>query len=1423
MLNQIRLSQSAQMRFLPLFPLLLSLSFQPVSAAPRFEFKEGETVVFLGDSFIEREQYHGWIELASTTQFPDRNITFKNLGWSADTPAGDSRNGLSLLQAGRAPEGEGWRQLVKQLSEYQPDVIVLGYGMAASLEGGSEPAEFKENLNRLIDEAPKATGKKTRFIILGTPPRFPQPYDLPGELDDARKSLAAFNGVLSETAEKRGITFVSLADLEQDPAFTQDGIHLTDAGYKAVARLIEKSLNWEAKSWDKGRQAEILRQHIIRKNEWFFNRSRPANMAYIFGFRKREQGRNAKEIPQFDALITEEEEAIAKMRDLSTGTIVPLKKERTASKFANNTDQPHPEFTVAEGYEVNLWAENPLLHKPTQMNFDPQGRLWVASSESYPQVEVGQTPDDKVIILEDTTGDGKADKSTVFAGGMMMPTAVLPGDGGAYVAQSTDLLHFKDTDGDGKADVKTRVLSGFGTEDTHHNLHTLRRAPDGSIWMNQSIYTRSDVETPHGIVRLKSGGVFRFDPREISLKPTYFGFWNTWGHQFDKYGQSFLTDGAWTAGINWGIPGAVYSGYAGADKVLNGISPGRYPKFCGLEIIESSHFPDDWQGNMITCDFRAHRIVRFSIADQGAGYVTQELDDVLRTDSVNFRPIDVKIGPDGALYVADWSNPIINHGEVDFRDPRRDREHGRIWKITKKNSPLLEFRDFTKLPEPELIDALASENRYDREQAVAVLYESKSPSLRASLEKKTKADAGKIGAIAAARLHLSLFKQEDSGIPLHLEESLKSKLPEIRAAAVRLLVHPNSKVDSGILTPVLKTAVADSFPRVRIEAIRALSTLPGAESMDIALDSLNSERDRFIDYALWLNVQSHGKEWLAAFSDGEFGPTGNETKLNFVLTNLPRAEASAALTSLIPKPLPNNGSGPWLKLGLENGNSEVITAILDQALSSGFDKGTTDSVFQGIANAVSQRQVKPSSDLSKLAPFITRGDNGAIDLAGALADERLFAPLLSTLTSETDLPQQTGEKIISAIGNFRSEMARKALTEIAADGEPKIRRLSALALARNHRAAALPLITSIAAELNDSEQSRSFWQSALSAKGISKQLATAFSENPLSPEMAASTLRHIPDVKEHDALLNVLRSQAGSALVKNHGSESINKMAARAAANGDPNRGELVYRRPALACTACHAIGGAGGKSGPDLTSIGASAPLDYLIESVVNPGAKIKEGYHSIIIETKTGQAIMGQLLRSSGGSSVIRDATGKEITIADSVIAKKTDAGSLMPGNLINSLNRQETDDLFKFLSSLGKPGDFSSNESKAPKIYALISGTPENMAAASQGDPSLPWITVNATVNGRLLQDDLSKVKNGPGGQTVIATKLQLSEPTAVSLTFPEDFKPSDIWIDGKPAKSGKINLNAGIHTLVVSAKNFPDPFRIQSKSGTFLPEW
>ena len=625
------------LRYLLIVLTTLSLS---LAAAPKpsLELHDGDRVAFIGDTLMEREQYSGYIELAIASHFPDKKVSFRNLGWSADTPRGDSRTSLSLLQAGHEPADEAWNLFKDQIALVKPTVVFLGYGMANSFDGAEGLSKFSRDLENLIDTIQQQAGStKVRFVLL-SPIRH---ENLGAPLPDPTKhnaQLELYSKAIAEVATKHGFPFISLFDdlkiqvkEKARHPLTDNGIHLNDTGYQRAAEAIEKSLGFKPSHLG-SKHLQRARQEIIKKNQLFFDRSRPQNMAYLLGFRKAEQGRNAAEIPKFDPLIAQADENIwAELSSTAGRARSPLRaaeeKVQTVSKSSNEahttSTQELPKFEMAPGFEATLWAENPLLAKPIQMNFDAKGRLWVASSAIYPQIEPGQKADDKILILEDTNGRGKANKSTVFVDGLLIPTAVLPGNDGVYVGQSTELLHFRDTDGDGKADERKIVLSSFGTEDSHHNVHTLRWAPDGQMYFDQSIYIRTDVETPHGVVRLKSGGIFNFRPQTLDLDIFLRGFCNPWGHAFDEFGQSFVTDGAGSQGINFGIRNATYFTYANMRREMKSISPGSYPKFCGLEFVHSEQFPSDWQGNLITSDFRAHRVVRFAVSEQGAGFAAQ--------------------------------------------------------------------------------------------------------------------------------------------------------------------------------------------------------------------------------------------------------------------------------------------------------------------------------------------------------------------------------------------------------------------------------------------------------------------------------------------------------------------------------------------------------------------------------------------------------------------------------------------------------------------------------------------------------------------------------------------------------------------------------------------------------------------------------
>ena len=1495
----------------------------PAAEPPKFELKDGDRVVFLGDTFIEREQLESYIETMLTIRFPDRNVVFRNLGWSADTPLGESRAGFD------AP-AKGFDRLKEHLTQVKPNVVFLSHGMANSFKGADGLPLFEADMRKLIQAIGEISGPQARFVVLG-----PISHEkLPAPLPDPAKhneQLKLYSDALKKLAAETSAPFVDLfrltSSLESKTPITDNGIHLTPQGYAVVAQLVESALGlgkrWEAivspqtmvsdlsvlnlqtdqkgarfegtpgrhifpteparigvkdlrrgdyalringtpiaiasaREWELGSpitsgplfdQVEELRQTIIKKNRLYFHRWRPENETYLFGFRKYEQGQNAREIPMFDPLVSEQENKIADLKkfrkfnfELAAATaedrkaLAPKGKAKAVkADFTPKQEQPLPQFEMGEGLEVTLFAENPDLAKPIQMNFDPQGRLWVASSSVYPQIQPGQTADDKIIVLEDTNGDGKAEKSSVFAEGLLIPTGVVPGDGGVYVANSTELVFFKDTDGDGHADSKRTVLSGFGTEDTHHILHTLRWGHDGQLYMNQSIYIHSPVETPHGVVRLNSGGIWNFRPETGELGIHMKGLVNSWGHHFDRWGQSFATDGAGGEGINWVIPQAMYFTYAGARRILPSVSPGSYPKFCSLEVVESEHFPTDWQGTMVTCDFRAHRVVRFAINDADSAYITKELPDVMRTTNVTFRPIDVKIGPDGALYIADWSNPIIQHGEVDFRDPRRDHEHGRIWRVTMKNRPLVTNPAAKKTSNADTFDQLNSTNNYVRQRARRVLTEQRK-AIMPELQRwtgKQKTDQSLLEA-------LWMYQSIDVANPQLLEKVLQSSDGKIRAAATRVLSFWRDRVKN--TEELLARLVMDEHPRVRMEAMRALAKIPTAKSAELVLAATEKPMDKYLDYAAWLSINDLAEPWVAAIKSGAWKPTGREKQLAFGLNALTPELAGAALPTVLPQgDLPKDGSGPWIELIAKAGGPAELTRLLDQTTKDGFDMGATPRSYAALAEAARSRNARPSGDLARIEKAITNGPERtraeAIKLAGAwkLAS---VSPKLLEVARAKDTPAPVRQASLQSIRDIGGAEAAKGLIELAGpNSDLPVRQQAVTTLAALDLKRAAPVAVEVLTATTSENEALGLWRALLGIRGAAPELAHALPKAGLPTVMAKTGLRVAREGgrNEPNLVLALARNLEAEDESKTFTPAELQSLLGNIA-KADPARGEMIYRRQELACMSCHAIGGVGAKVGPDMTSIGASAPVDYLIESLQFPNRKVKEGFHSIQIETKDDQELSGLLVRETDNELILRDVANREVPIQKNNIAKRSMSNSsLMPAGLVDNLSAAEQADLYRFLSELGKPGKYDASKNNVARFYKALGAT---IDLAQFGDDRViarpltdaAWIPASTLVDGSLQKADLQRSIARTGSRAVPAAyaAAQFTAPKDGRVTLKiENAKPMAVYIDGKPFSNltePNADLKAGPHTIIIKldATNLPDGMRIRSDEVTFATQ-
>jgi putative heme-binding domain-containing protein len=1424
-----------------LFSMMFSLSAGVAGARESFELRDGDRIALVGDTLIEREQESGWLETEMAADFADRHFIVRNLGWSADTPAGASRASFDF-----ADPQKGFDLLAGEIAQVKPTVVILGYGMASSFAGEAGLAQFKSEFNRLIDKVQAGASNQVRFVVISPlrhqalPPPLPDPAG-------HNAQLALYTETLREIAVARGIPFVDLFDWKPSLRardLTDNGIHLTPAGYRCMAAEVGRQLGWPSRLGKTSKNITgALRQEIIRKNQLFFDRWRPQNETYLFGFRKQEQGQNAHEIPEFDPLVMTADESIAHFQDLlhagakSPPRVTPNQPAATRALVP----LPLPDFTVAPGFEVNLWAEDPLLAKPIQMNFDPQGRLWVASSSVYPQISPGQTADDKIVVLEDTKGWGRADKATVFADGLFIPQGVEPGDGGCYVGQSTELLHFTGAVGRGKASQRRVVLSGFGTEDSHHMVHTLAWGPDGMLYFNQSIYIHSHIETPHGVVRLNSGGVFHLRPSTMQLDIYLRGFWNPWGDQFDSFGQSFITDGAGTLGINWGIAGATYAAYVDMRRELPSISPGPYPKFCGLEIVASQQFPDDWQGDFLTADFRAHRVVRFSVTDDGAGYVTKEMPDVLTSTNVTFRPVDLKFGPDGALYVADWSNPIINHGEVDFRDPRRDHEHGRIWRITAKGRPLLLQRNLARLSTGKLFDELLSPNLYEAQQARRVLTE-RGKNITGALQKWIARQNYPKAWLEALWIYQSIGARNDA----LLDKVLQAPDGRIRAAAVRVLNYwPRTTVasagpDKGLPVPsdCYERALADPFPRVRLEAVRAVGSIPSVRSAELALDVLERPMDPFLDYALWLTVNDLAKPWLEGLRSGAWNIAGRQKQTEFALNAIKPELVGSALNDILKiQPLTRNGKGPWIELIGRAGLPEDVDLLYQKMLEDGFDTVAAARAGAALNEAAVSRGVKPKSGLEKIVKFFGAPDQQirieAVHLAGNWRGSASLVAQLAALAGAAETPPPVREAAFASLKKIGGQETIRALQPLTATNEtPKIRQSAVLTLAALDVSNCGPNAVSVLSGLTNEEAALPVWRDLLGITGSDPVLAAALPRSGFPTAIGKAGMRAVRESGRSEPELLVALTRAAGL----QGAEAaltpaeVKKLGETVLNSGDAARGERIFRRPQQSCLSCHAIGGAGGKVGPDLTPIGASSPVDYLIDSVLYPNKDIKDGYQSYVIETTDGEELSGIPVRENERELVLRNAADQQVTVLKKQIKSKKAGGSLMPSGLVDNLTGQEQLDLYRFLSALGKP-PFDASKGNVARLWETSPDPAQSADEQKLLDSALtgePWHRLTSLVNGRMLGDDLENAalsgKRSTNSTILAGTRFRSvkSGPVRFDLSAPAG---TPAWIDGKPVHSDKFiltDLPAGVHTIIVKleGKGIPDAIRLQSDDGTFL---
>ncbi|MCA9084001.1 MAG: HEAT repeat domain-containing protein, partial [Planctomycetaceae bacterium] len=528
------------------------------------------------------------------------------------------------------------------------------------------------------------------------------------------------------------------------------------------------------------------------------------------------------------------------------------KESRGANEWLSAKDE-RAEFEVDPRFDVTLFAgeeEFPDIAAPIQMRWDSKGRLWVSCSTTYPHVYPGRKPNDKLVILEDTDGDGKADKSTVFADDLHIPLSFELGDGGVYVSEMPDLTFLRDVDGDDKADERTVLLSGFGTEDSHHALHDFVWTPDGDLLFRESIFHHSQVETPYGPVRQQNSGWFRFDPNTQRL--TSFGTYpstNPWGVTFDDWGQHV----------------ASHPIYAAAHHALDPPYPQQHPRptgltaysgTCGHEFVDFPTFPDELAGHMIKARYKpTNRIEILKWKEGPFGYDEEYVSDLIFSSNLSFIPVDLSYGPRGAMYVCDWYNPIKGHAQYSLRDERRDRHSGRIWRITAKGKDLIDPPRIAGASIEELLELLKRSEYRIRYWARRELRDRDAEGVTAALDdwvqRLDESDPRyRHHQLEAVWLYRGLGKSR----PVLLRKLLGCNDHHARAAAVEQLRFRHSQMPDAY--EWLMRSANDENGIVRMQAAIACSYVGTPEALDVLLQTLNHPADGHLAYAIQCSLGS---------------------------------------------------------------------------------------------------------------------------------------------------------------------------------------------------------------------------------------------------------------------------------------------------------------------------------------------------------------------------------------------------------------------------------------------------------------------------------------------------------------------------------------------------------------------------------------
>ena len=959
-------------------------------------------------------------------------------------------------------------------------------------------------------------------------------------------------------------------------------------------------------------------------------------------------------------------------------------------------------FRVADDLEWEQVLAEPLITQPVFLNFDERGRMWVVEYRQYPSPaglkmvsrdsvwravydRVPPPPPnhfkgvDRISIHEDSDGDGTFDRHTTFLDGLNIVTSVERGRGGVWVLNPPYLLFYPDANHDDVPDGDPEVrLSGFGLEDTHSVANSLRWGPDGWLYGAQGSTVTANIQ------------VYAADGKSKNVKPIYSQGQNIWRYHPEKRIYEVFSEGGGNAfGCEIDSKGRIFSGHNGGDTrgfhYLQGaylqkgfekhgplsnpyafgyfppMPHGSVPRFThNFVLYDHGGLPERYTGRLFGAEPIQGRIVESEITADRSSFRTRDISRPVTSDDRWFRPVDIKVGPEGAIYVCDWYDQQVSHYRNN--EGKIDTSNGRIYRLKAKGSKPTRAEDLSQLTPSQWIERLEHPNRWVRQTALRLIADRHDPSRVPALSKTLHRSTGQLALETLWALNLSGGLNEPEAL-----QALEHSDPFVRLWTVRL-TGDQLQASPALASRLSAMAAGEPNLEVRNQLAATAKRLPAKEGLAIVRalalrgeDANDNRMPLLLWWAIEAQCEEHRDEVVQLFSDAEFWRSPlvethllDRTTRRFAQTGSRRDLLTCArLFELSPS--------------VEH----------SRHLMSGFEMAYKGRTLAGLPDALVKAMSRHgvSSAAFALRQNDPRAMRKAIEVLGDETASRAERMEFLAVMSEVKVARAIPALSKAYRGVYRDEGLRKAILsafQIYDDPEIADTVLSAYpALGRESLAIAQTLLAS-----------RPIWALKL-ARSIRAQ-GTSWSGLGIKPETLP--LGVVRKLKQHQ---NPELQQLLAKIWPNTGSPTTAEMEMKIhrltgviqGGNGDPYQGRTLFQNT---CGSCHKLFGQGGEVGPDLTGHNRG-DLESMLLAIVNPSAEIREGFENYSVETKDGRSLSGFLADQDNQTLVLRGLDNQNVILARAELTELKPAGmSLMPEGLLESLNDQQTRDLFAYLRS-------------------------------------------------------------------------------------------------------------------------------------------